>query len=168
MWLRLSKVSQCIVYCSYGNNNHLDTEEGKKFKGTATGNRTHYHTVPADIAGAYWKRAEVSSDIGGWTVGKGQLHLQLIHPPKAPVYYCNSLGPGLASRLSHICQEKTKSENYSFPYRLISTAQYVPVLLNCQMRPSLWQIWCGPLLPKRLERFCLWSLPAPANESSNA
>lgn len=115
MWLRLSKVSQCIVYCSYGNNNHLDTEEGKKSKGTATGNWTHYHKVPADIAGAYWKRAEVSTDIGGWTVGKGQLHLHLIHPPKAPVYYCNSLGAGLPSRLSRICQEKHSLKTTYFP-----------------------------------------------------
>lgn len=28
---------------SYGNNNHLSTEESKQFKGTATGNGTYYH-----------------------------------------------------------------------------------------------------------------------------
>lgn len=33
-----------IAVCgSYGNNNHLNTEESKQFKGTATGNWTHYH-----------------------------------------------------------------------------------------------------------------------------
>lgn len=71
--------------------------------------------VPADIADTHWKRIEVSTDIGGWTVGKAQLTLHLIHPPKVPVYYCNSLGPGLPSRLKHLCQAKQSLKTTHFP-----------------------------------------------------
>lgn len=37
---------------------------------------------------------------------KRQLQLHLIHPPKTPAYFCNSLRPGLLSRLTHICHAK--------------------------------------------------------------
>lgn len=114
MWLCPSKLSEYVAFCSYGNNKNLNTEGGEKFKGTATGNWTHYHR------GTYWHcryTLEVgrSTDIGGWTVGKGQSPLHLIHPPEAPDYYCNSLWRDLPSRLTHICQAKQSLKPTNFP-----------------------------------------------------
>lgn len=71
--------------------------------------------VPADTADAHWKRIEVSADTGGWTVGKGQLHLHLTHPHKVPAYYCNGLGPGIPGSLAHSWESKQSLKTTYFP-----------------------------------------------------
>lgn len=38
-----------------------------------------------------------------------------MHPPKAPACYCNSLGPGLSTRLTPLCQANQSLKTVNFP-----------------------------------------------------
>lgn len=125
--------------------------------------------VPADTADAPWKRIEVTTNTSRWTVGKGQLHLHIIHPHKVLAYYCNSLWPDIPGSLAHICKRKQNLKASGFPmisFLLHSVSQ-------CS-RTVKWDHCHGqsgrsePLLTKWLERWCPQSLPAQNNENSKS
>lgn len=130
---------------SYGNNNHLNTEESKQFKGTATGNGTYYHR------GACWHcRCSLEEDRSQYWYRWMNCGKRTIAPSPHPSSQSSCLllqwsGTWHAWQPGTQLWKKTKFKHYLFPYDLISTAQCVPVVQNYQMRPlpwQVWQIWC--------------------------
>lgn len=93
-----SKVSQHLEYFSYWIT--LTQKRASSYKAQTLETEQIIILLLDDSANTHWSKIEVSTDIGGWAVGKGKFHLRVIHTPKAPAYYCNSLGPGLLSRLT--------------------------------------------------------------------
>lgn len=95
---------------------------------------------------------------------KRQLQLHLIHPPKAPAYFCNSLRRGLLSRLKHICHAKQSLKTTLFPT--------ISFLLHSVSQCSWTVKWdhhhgrSDVCLTKRPARCCLWFLPAQNNEAA--
>lgn len=125
--------------------------------------------VPADTADAPWKRIEVSTDTGGWTVGKGQLHLHVTHPHRIPACYCKSLGPGIPGSLAYICERKQSLKTTDFhmiSFLLHDVSQWSRIVRwdHCHGRSGRSE----PLPTKWLERWCPQSLPAQNNEISKS
>lgn len=124
--------------------------------------------VPADTADAPWKRIEVSTDTGRWTVGKGQLHFHITHPHKVLAYHCNSLGPGMPDSLGHTAKKQNlKATGFpviSFKVHRVSQSSRTVGWDHCHGKSGRSE----PLLPKGLEKWCSQSLPAQNNENSKS
>lgn len=157
-----------IAVCgSYGNYNHLNTEESKEFKGTATGNWTQYHR------GTCWHcRCSLEEDRSQYWYRRmncGKRTIAPSCPHRIPACYCKSLGLGIPGSLAYICERKQSLKTTDFhmiSFLLRDVFQWSRIVRwdHCHGRSGRSE----PLPTKWLERWCPQSLPAQNNEISKS